>query len=98
MSPLDTAGFVLFTSFVGYLSSSLPFKHPHWNIGSLSMFPPPGASIQAAPSCPALSYPWPPLYSDILPHSMALRCRPARVCSLWKRCDILHAHISPVTL
>ena len=37
-------------------------------------------------------------HQNFLPCSMALRCCPARVCNLWKRCHILHAHVPSVTL
>jgi hypothetical protein len=98
MSPLDTAVLVLFTSFVGDLSAIPTLKTFSLDVDCLSMFSPLGASIQATPSCPAFSCPCPPLYPNFIPSSMALRCRPDCVCSSWKYCDILHAHVPPVTL
>jgi hypothetical protein len=98
MSPLDTAVLVLFTSFVGHLPTIPTLKNFSLDIDYLSMFSPPGAPVQASPSCPARSCPCPPLYPDISPRSMALRCPPACVCGLWNCCDIIHAHIPPVTL
>src|SRR6266702_4417108 len=98
MSPLDAGIFVLFTSFVGHLFTFPTFKDPDRDTDLLSMLPSPGASIQAASHRPPLRCPCTPLCPNFLPPSMALRCRPARIRGLWKRCDILRAHVSSVTL
>ena len=98
MSPLDVGVFVLFTSFVGHLFTSPSSSDSDHDPDLLSMFPPPGASIQAASHHPPLRCPCTPLCPNFLPPSMALRCCPSGVCSLWRGRDILHAHVPSVTL
>ena len=98
MSALDAGVFVLFTSFVGHCPLFLSSKDPDRDLGLLSMFPLLRASIQVASCFPPLRCPCAPFCPYFLPRSMALRCYPARVCSLWERCHVLHAHVPSVTL
>jgi hypothetical protein len=99
MSPVNTVVFVLFTSFVSRMST-FPTLRPdqaYLYPDCLSMFSPPGASIQVAPSPPPLCRSVASFYPYFLPRSMA-RCLPSRVWNIWKRCHVLHSHVPLVAL